>query len=72
MGASSQWNLFQDEAQIMISLPASGAENQRTLSIRKSVVGDRKGRTRNDLVIFRVRLRMGQDQEHINQERIEH
>jgi hypothetical protein len=43
-----------------------------TIAIRKYVVGDRGGRTRNDFVTSRVRLRMGRDHEYINQERMEH
>jgi hypothetical protein len=72
IGTSSHWNLLREYADVIISLPASEAENERTFSIRKHVVGDRGGRTGNDLVTSRVRLRMGQDQEHSNQERIEH
>jgi hypothetical protein len=43
------------------SLPALEAENERTFSIRKYVVGGRGGRTQNDLVTSCVRLRMGRD-----------
>jgi hypothetical protein len=72
IGTSSQWNVLRECAEVIILSPASEAENERRFSIRKYVLGDRGGRTRNDFLAFRVRLRMGRDQEHINQERIEH
>jgi hypothetical protein len=43
-------------AEISFALPISEAENERTFSIRKHVVGDRGGRSKNELVTARVRL----------------
>jgi hypothetical protein len=56
LGMASQWDVLKEFAEIVFSLPISEAENERMFSIRKHVVGDRGGRSKNDLVTARVRL----------------
>jgi hypothetical protein len=58
VGTSCRWAELAEYAEIILSLPASEAENERTFSVRKYIVGDRGGRTQNDLLTARVRLRM--------------
>jgi hypothetical protein len=54
------WEVLREFAPILLSLPASEVENERTFSIRKYVVGDRGARSKNDLVTARIRLRLKQ------------
>jgi hypothetical protein len=51
---------LKDFADLVLSLPAAEAENERIFSIRKYVVGERGGRSKSDLVTARVRTRMEQ------------
>jgi hypothetical protein len=60
IGTSSMWNSLREYAEVVISLPASEAENERIFSIRKHIVGDRRGRSKNDPVTARVRTKMEQ------------
>jgi hypothetical protein len=54
------WEVLREFAPILLSIPASEVENERTFSIRKYVVGDRGARSKNDLVTARIRLRLKQ------------
>jgi hypothetical protein len=58
LGKSDLWGVLKDYAGVVVSLPVAETENERIFSIRKYVVGDRGGRTKNDLVTARVRTRM--------------
>jgi hypothetical protein len=57
LGTSKRWDVLREFAQLVLSLPAAETENERLFSVRKYVVGDRGGRTKNDLVTARVRMR---------------
>jgi hypothetical protein len=58
LGTSTLWAALKDYADLIISLPAAETENERVFSVRKHVIGDRNGRSKNDLVTARVRTRM--------------
>lgn len=66
VGTSLRWAQLKVYARVIVSLPVSEAENERTFSIRKYGLGDRGGRTRNDLVTASVRVRMSQPQDREN------
>jgi hypothetical protein len=58
LGTSSHWSALKDYADLIMSLPAAETENERVFSIRKYIIGDRSGRSKNDLVVARVRSKM--------------
>jgi hypothetical protein len=55
------WNVI-TITEILLALPISEAENERTFSIIKHVVGARGGRSKNGLVTARVHLRLDSNQ----------
>jgi hypothetical protein len=57
LGTALGLHTLKEVAEVLLSLPASEAENERTFSVRKYVVGPRGGRAKTDLVTARVRLR---------------
>jgi hypothetical protein len=57
LGTSKNWSLLSGYAGLLVSLPIAETENERLFSVRKYVVGDRGGRTKNDLLTARVRIR---------------
>jgi hypothetical protein len=59
-GTSSHWDVLNDYADVVLSLPAAQAENGRIFSSWKYVIGERGGRSKNDLVTERLRARMEQ------------
>lgn len=58
MGTSSDWQILAEYAAMVVSLPTAEAENERTFSIRKFVIGERGARSKNDLVVARIRTRL--------------
>jgi hypothetical protein len=58
IATSSRWRVPGEYASIVVSLPTSEAENERTFSIRKYVIGKRGARSKNDLVVARIRAKL--------------
>jgi hypothetical protein len=62
LAPSSTWGILAEYARVLLSLPIAEAENERFFSTRRYVVGERGGRTKNELVTARVRIRDAPDQ----------
>jgi hypothetical protein len=55
---SSRWRVLREYASFVVSLPTSEAENKRTFLIRKYVIGENGARSKNDLVVARIRAKL--------------
>jgi hypothetical protein len=60
LGTSSRWGALKDFADLFLPRPVAEAENERMFSIDKYIVGERGGRSKNDVITARVRARMEQ------------
>jgi hypothetical protein len=60
LASSRRWSFLWKYAEFVLSLPAAETENERVFSIRKHVIVDRGGRSKNDIVTTRVGIRMEQ------------
>jgi hypothetical protein len=57
LGFAAPWSALAEFAGLLVSLPIAETENERFFSIRRYVVGGRGGRTKNEVVTARVRIR---------------
>jgi hypothetical protein len=55
---TSEWDFSAKFTRVSCSVPTSEAENERIFSISKFIVGDRGGRSKNELMAARTRLKM--------------
>jgi hypothetical protein len=51
---SSRWRVVREYASLVAFLPTSEAENERTFSIGKYIIGERGARSQNDLIVARI------------------
>jgi hypothetical protein len=55
---SPRWRVLGEYTSLVISPPTSETEDERTFSIRKSIIEERGTRSKNDLIVARIRAKM--------------
>jgi hypothetical protein len=55
---SSRWQVLRKYASLVVCGPIPEAEHERIFSIRKCIIGERGARSKNDLIVARIRAKM--------------